>query len=129
MTQSHLSACPGCSRHVRVSESACPFCGATLSAAFRAAAAPAATPVGLGRAAVYALGATSLAVAAACSGSVPAPTADAGAGDAQDEAMNAAYGGPPPSAEDAGPGDAAAADMGSPAPLYGAPPMDSGSDG
>lgn len=106
MSQSHLSACPGCSRHVRVSESACPFCGATLSGAFRAAAAPAATPVGLGRAALYALGATSLAVAAACSSNV-----------------QPAYGGPPYPYIDAAPD----ADAGSPAPVYGAPPMDSGS--
>ncbi len=31
----HLAPCPACSRHVRVSEHACPFCGEALPAALR----------------------------------------------------------------------------------------------
>jgi hypothetical protein len=31
----HLRPCPACSRHARVSEDACPFCGAPLDEAFR----------------------------------------------------------------------------------------------
>ena len=31
MNKPHLVACPSCARHVRVSEVACPFCGAVLA--------------------------------------------------------------------------------------------------
>ena len=35
-----LIPCPGCSRHIRAIESACPFCAATLSQSFSERAAP-----------------------------------------------------------------------------------------
>jgi hypothetical protein len=58
-----LRPCPGCARHVRVSESACPFCSAWLDAAFRTFSSSRA-PVGrLSRAALFALGAGGLVVA------------------------------------------------------------------
>ena len=66
MSQSHLSACPSCSRHVRVSESACPFCRSVLSDAFRATPARQAPRARLTRAALFALG-TGVALTPACS--------------------------------------------------------------
>jgi hypothetical protein len=62
-----LRACPACSRHVRVTEPACPFCGGELDAAFRSAASPRVPAVGrLSRAALFALGAGGLAAGSAC---------------------------------------------------------------
>jgi hypothetical protein len=59
-----LRPCPGCSRHVRASESACPFCGGELDAAFRSAPSPRAPVVGrLSRAALFAIGAGGVVVA------------------------------------------------------------------
>jgi hypothetical protein len=52
----HLRPCPGCSRHVRVSEGACPFCGLLLEPAFRAAPAPIGPSRRLSRAALFAFG-------------------------------------------------------------------------
>jgi hypothetical protein len=57
MIASHLSPCPGCSRHVRVSEGMCPFCGVSLGASFRASPAPVPPSRRLSRAALFALGA------------------------------------------------------------------------
>ena len=68
MTQPHLAACPSCARHVRVSESACPFCRAALSDAFRATPARQAPRARLTRAALFALG-TGVALTPACSSS------------------------------------------------------------
>jgi hypothetical protein len=67
MSQSHLISCPTCERHVRAHEPVCPFCAGALSESVRAAV-PARRPTGrLTRAAMYAVGATSLTLAAACS--------------------------------------------------------------
>src|ERR1700733_11424777 len=59
MSRSHLAACPCCARHVRVSESACPFCRSALRDAFPAT--PTREPreprARLTRAALFALGA------------------------------------------------------------------------
>ena len=52
----HLRPCPGCSRHVRVSEGTCPFCGVLLEPAFRAAPAPIGPSRRLSRAALLAFG-------------------------------------------------------------------------
>jgi hypothetical protein len=63
-----LRPCPACSRHVRVSERACPFCAGELDATFRSVPSPRVPAVGrLSRAALFALGASGLA-ASACSG-------------------------------------------------------------
>src|ERR1700722_16536847 len=71
MTPAHLRPCPGCSRHVRVIEGACPFCSVALDASFAGVPAPAGPSVRLSRAALFAFsaGATVLApvVALDCS--------------------------------------------------------------
>jgi hypothetical protein len=151
MTRSHLRACPACARHVRVSEQACPFCKSALSPAFRADSAPQGPGARLSRAALFAFGTGTLAMAPGCSTSVTplygaAPIeADGGLQDVPayggapgdggpGPIVDAAYGGPPifidaeADAADAGGGDAA-----EDAPFvldaaYGGPPIDSGSD-
>jgi hypothetical protein len=64
MQHSPLAPCPGCSRHVRVDEPACPFCATALSERPPTPAAP--TELFVGRVAVVVL-AASLAVGAGCS--------------------------------------------------------------
>jgi hypothetical protein len=116
-----LLPCPSCARHVRRSESACPFCGNAL--ALEPEAALSVVPR-LGRAALFTFGAAL--ATSACTGTgapVPlygAPSIDSGAADAappidagNDATVLAMYGGPP-------------IDAGSPGPLYGAPALDSG---
>jgi hypothetical protein len=120
-----LAPCPSCRRHVRTTESACPFCAAALP---RDLAAPAIRPARrrLGRAAAFAFGA-SVAVTGCGSevssdgiaGGVGGSNSDAGAYDAgpdDDGGTQAKYGAPPPP-DDAGPDD----DGGTQA-KYGAPP-------
>jgi hypothetical protein len=68
----HLVACPSCTRHVRVSESSCPFCHHALSDAVRATPEPRGPAVRLSRGALYAFGVGALTVATACSSSSPA---------------------------------------------------------
>jgi len=87
---SHLVPCPECSRHVRVSEAACPFCALPLDLAGTPE--PQLPKTRLGRAATFAFGATlvSASALAACSGSDETPgsggsggtTATAGSGGA-----------------------------------------------
>ncbi len=120
-----LRPCLSCTRHVRNSETACPFCGANLPAS--SAPVPRSV-VGLGRAAIMAFGMT----AAACD---PTTTTDAGT-DAYIGGQDAAYGGPPVDA--ATPADDASAsadapnspdsgnDAGGSVAAYGAPPEDAG---
>ena len=57
MIRPHLRACPGCSRHIRVAEESCPFCGILLGAPFRASPAPIPPSRRLSRAALVAFGA------------------------------------------------------------------------
>ena len=113
MIKAHLSPCPGCTRHVRVSEIVCPFCQVSLGDEFRAQPAPRPPAGRLGRAALSALGAGTIALASSCSssnvkppyGGPPpfdastdvSPIVDAGA-DAPpvDRGIVALYGGPPP---------------------------------
>jgi hypothetical protein len=66
MRRSHLAACPSCRRHVRVSESTCPFCSSALSDVFRATPARQAPRQRLTRSALFALGA-GVALTPACS--------------------------------------------------------------
>jgi len=60
---SHLAPCPSCNRHVRVSDAACPFCGTAIVTA-----ADVASRNGmrgrLGRAALFAAGATLMGMSA-----------------------------------------------------------------
>jgi hypothetical protein len=79
MTQ--LVPCPGCDRHVRASDPACPFCACALPDTASTTAAPAAPPrPRMSRAALFAAGATMVG-AAACSSSATGGPAD-GASDA-----------------------------------------------
>ncbi len=107
MTKAHLRPCGSCARHVRVSEAACPFCGAALGEEMRAAAPPQAPSARLSRAALFALG-TSTAAALGCS-----------------SAVVPSYGGSPI------PIDASADGAGISEPAYGAPsfPLDASYDG
>ena len=140
MTKAHLSACPACARHVRVSESACPFGHASLSDDFRARPAPRAPRSGLSRAALYALGASAVALSPGCVlayGGPAVEVGDASIEDASRQGVDAAYGGPPLDAShdghapivDAAP-DAPLLDSGddSDTPVvdaaYGGPPLD-----
>jgi hypothetical protein len=54
MTQ--LEPCPHCNRHVKVSETSCPFCASVLADAFADRAPRVAPRARLGRAAVFAFG-------------------------------------------------------------------------
>ncbi len=91
MPPSHLRPCLGCSRHVRVSESTCPFCRQSLGAAFADGAAPVPPAVRLSRAALFAFGTGTAAAAAACGGSTVPTAADAAAGLVVDAAYGAPY--------------------------------------
>lgn len=71
-----LAPCPGCSRHVRVSEAACPFCARALLAPPSAAAAPPPARLRMSRTALFAVGATMVGVAA-CSDESPPNKMDA----------------------------------------------------
>ena len=122
---SQLLPCPSCARHVRQSESACPFCETALS--LEDVPARAMPTQRLGRAATFAFGAAMATSVAAC-GTANTPGDADNPGDRPDAnvAMNdagtdgglvAAYGGPP---IDAGT-DAAFVGM-----YGGPPPMDAG---
>jgi hypothetical protein len=131
MTKSHLRACAACARHVRVSEVACPFCGALLSEAFRASPAPLPPRARLSRAALFAFGTGAMALASACSSS-PAASDDAGLSN------HPAYGGVFPSG-DSGQLDSGQLDSGQTSldaayggfmteDAYGGMPIDAGQD-
>ncbi len=129
-----LRPCPSCARHVRASESACPFCKTALpELAAEASVSPARAVPRVGRAAIFAFGAMAT---AGCDGGVaPAygtPVLDAGGPDAFVGTFDAAYGGPPFDAsldattvvEDAPSTEDAAFDGGGGGNLYGGPPLD-----
>jgi hypothetical protein len=103
-----LVPCPSCSRHVRSSEAACPFCATTLPESLAARAVPSA-PRRLERLAAFTF-AASLAVAG-CNGKTDAET-----GSSFDDLADKS---------DAGPDD-----HGQPMPMYGmpAPPRDDDAD-
>jgi hypothetical protein len=117
MTKSHLRACTGCARHVRVSEVACPFCRAPLSEAFRASPAPLPPRARLSRAALFAFGTGTLALGPACSSSPPA-TSDGGV------LSEPAYGGVSPIVDSGNP--VMDAEYSLDAAYGGFPPFDSG---
>lgn len=111
---SQLIPCPSCGRHVRRTESACPFCAASVS--FEHVPARPMPSARLGRAAIFAFGATVATVGAGCGGGTSGGT------DAYIGMLDAAYGGPP---LDAG----TDADIGMLDAAYGGPPLDAGNDG
>lgn len=94
-----LRECPGCQRHVKSAETACPFCATSLTATVPATTGPLPR---LGRAALLAIGAS--AATAACEATPPATS-----GGPSTEVRDAA---PPPAPE---PTNVVA-------PAYGAPP-------
>jgi hypothetical protein len=120
-----LAACPGCARHIRVNEPACPFCRAELPSSFRQVQAPPPPAKRLGRAALYALRASALsATAAACGGQFSAAEADKDSGPVESSSIgDAARGGPPGtgSEDDSGQGDDAS--------MMGSSAMSSAADG
>lgn len=83
-----LVPCTGCARHVRANESTCPFCGASIEADLSKV--PGMPTARLGRAALFAFGATLAVTATACgtaaSSDVPTvqdvPNGDTGGGGA-----------------------------------------------
>ncbi len=100
MTQRHLAPCPACTRHVRVTEEACPFCEAKLPASLRESAPPKGPSVRLSRAALLALGALggtgTVAVAPGCGDtSVIAPYGIAPVPNPGDDASDATVFAPP----------------------------------
>ncbi|MBN8612805.1 MAG: hypothetical protein J0L92_19575 [Deltaproteobacteria bacterium] len=129
-----LRPCEGCGRHVRNTETTCPFCASALAVT------PERTAVVLpraGRAAIMAFGAIASASTVGCGGVAPAygtPAPDAGpasidaAPSVEDDAFvmggtDAAYGGPP---LDAAVSDTSMAesDTGGGTNLYGGPPTE-----
>ncbi len=127
MTPPPLVPCPACSRHVRATEPACPFCGApppfgaprpTVSAR-------------LTRVAAFSLGAT-LAAAGCNHDSLPieptdASTPDLATPDLATPDLAVVDAAPPGDLRDGGPADLKGADLAtgpdfSSVPLYGAPP-------
>jgi hypothetical protein len=126
----HLATCPACARHVRVTETACPFCRETFQVSFGESAPRRAPMVRLRRAALYALGVGTLTMSTACSKTTSSVDAggdtDAGQSSAgpapQDAAMDSlqvvALYGMPPLPEDA------AVDAAQPSP----PAQDAGAD-
>ena len=124
---SALEPCTLCARHVRRTESVCPFCGASLAWLREA---PRMLRERLGRSALFAFGAaaTAASVAGCSAGACAAysdtgdPAADASAVDAASTDSGAidAAAGDAPTAPDAG------VDGGGIMPPYGAPPDDSG---
>jgi hypothetical protein len=66
MARSHFVSCSSCSRHVRASEGACPFCGVSLPVA---KATPPAPSSRVSRAALLAFGAGAFMLTPACSSS------------------------------------------------------------
>lgn len=113
-----LQPCPSCARHVRSTESICPFCAAAITMA------PAAAPVigeRLGRAALFAFGAAMATNVAAC-GMAATPGDDAAVGnDASHAAVDAGT--------DAGTDAATNPDSGFFPPYGTPPPEDGGTDG
>ena len=83
-----LCPCPSCARHIRVVETACPFCRAALPDSFRLGPSPDRSTRLLSRAALFALGA-SLMGAPACDGDAKTP----GDGSAMDSKGSGGSGG------------------------------------
>lgn len=72
----HLEPCPHCHRHVKVSETSCPFCTRLLAEAFAHVAPHVAPRTRLGRAATFAFGLVAM-TQGACSDDDKPPPVDA----------------------------------------------------
>ena len=124
-----LLPCPSCARHVRRTESVCPFCAASV--AFEDAPLPRLPDQRLGRAATFAFGAAMTTVAA-CSGNVApaygAPAPDAATAVDGGGSVDAASTDDAASTVDAASSIDANIDTGSTAAAYGISPFDAGVD-
>lgn len=134
----HLVPCPDCRRHVRVSESACPFCSASLDLA--ATPEPLLPTRRLGRARLFAFGATLAAsiTGIACGGQ---SESDKGAGGAGGGATGGSGGSTGGSGGSGGSGNTGGSNTGgdagtgfggfagAPGLMYGMPAIDAGIDG
>lgn len=94
-----LAPCPSCTRHVRVSETLCPFCATALPTDIAVRGARPRVAARLARAGIFAVG-TAVAAATSAACSTVAPATDAGgdmaaATDTGTGGLDAAYGGPP----------------------------------
>lgn len=121
-----LLPCPSCARHVRRTESACPFCSAAISLA---GVPERRLPTErLGRAATLAFGvATSL---SACTTPAPVPATDTGTRDAGTAVSDTGTGSVDANAPDTATTAADAnIDTGTPVAAYGGPMFDSGTTG
>src|SRR3954467_8631752 len=76
---STLTPCPSCNRHVRVGDVACPFCGAAVAVAPSPAASGPGLRGRLGRAALFAAGATLMGLSACTDSKCAHLTCSAGA--------------------------------------------------
>jgi hypothetical protein len=113
MTKARLLACPGCARHLRVTEVTCVFCGLVLAESFRnAVVVP--PPPRMSRSGLYAYRAR--AMAASTAALVTASCGGTGAGPS--DAASDAYGGEASMSGDSAPGDESVAT------LYGLPVFD-----
>jgi hypothetical protein len=111
-----LAPCTSCRRHVRTTETACPFCGAALDAVQLGRGVVPGTTQRLSRAAAFVFGATLVAGPSACSGDTENPT---GASAAASGAGAAGSGG-------AGASGSTSGDGGSGGPVYGSPAVGGG---
>jgi hypothetical protein len=127
----HLLPCPACQRHVRVRETSCPFCGAGL--ALSDSPPPVLPRARLGRAALFAFGAT-IAGAAACGGETTSSTSEPNATSGASGSTSSGAGGTTGAGGSGGASgastDSAVPDVGGGVVLYGAPPppRDAGPD-
>jgi hypothetical protein len=132
---SHLVPCPDCGRHVRVHEAECPFCAASLNLA--ATPPPVLPKRRLGRAALFAFGATLVGITAiGCgdsddgggTGGSSGSAGSSGSGGSAGSAGSAGSGGSAGTAGTGGSaGAAGSAGFAGAGALYGVPPDDAGS--
>lgn len=122
MSKAPLVPCSSCSRHVRATEQACPFCSAFVSSELRARLAPTPPRQRLDRAGLFALGAAGAALSVACAGAVQ-PVDGSSPTDAGSDSGNVTDATDANSALDSG------IDVNSIGPMYGAaPPPDAARD-
>jgi hypothetical protein len=126
---SELTPCPECQRHVRTTESRCPFCDSALS--LSRVALPVLPRSRLGRAATFAFGAT-LASATAllgCGGESESKKEGGGSAGGASAAGGSASGGSAAGSSNAGNDSGGASSFGGVGLLYGAPAAGSGDFG
>lgn len=125
---SQLIPCPGCSRHVRQSESACPFCNRALSLGHVPAAELPRTR--LGRAATFAFGATlvSATALAGCGGESQTGKEGGGGTSVGGSSAGSNSGGTSVGGTSTGGSTSTAGETTGGGPVYGAPPGGTGND-